>query len=162
MSDPKLPRDAALRLAEVAAEYRAAFEEVQALLERADLGPIPGWVFALDRLAIDELSGMGEALHEAELRRRQWKVALHAMAELVALEGGEAPEVPRAGAPADDANLPRLDRFISVVNYARAGGCMYVNGRFQPVGRRAPEPDDKDTFDFPDRKTTGPGGIEGA
>ena len=31
-----------------------------------------------------------------------------------------------------------LDRFITVVNYARAGGCMYLDGTFQPVERVSP------------------------
>ncbi len=79
------------------------------------------------------------------------------MTQLVALEDdgqelvGKAP--PGASLDevdaSDEADLVKLDRFITVINAARAGGCISVNGTFEPVERDAPPPDERDTFDFP-------------
>lgn len=156
----RLPtRDALGRLAEVSVRYREAFDEVQGLLAKTELGAIPSWVFAIDRLSLEELAPHGEALVEAETRRRRWRTALQALTELVALDDPgqtrpDSDEVPVAPDTADQADLPRLDRFITVVNFARAGGCIYLNGSFAPVEREE-QPDAADTFDLPDHREDG-------
>ena len=33
-----------------------------------------------------------------------------------------------------------LDRFITVINYAKQGGVIYVNGTFEPVSTRSSTP----------------------
>ncbi len=155
-SAPSLPsRGALAQLAEVATEHRAAYDELQVILQRAPSPRLPSWVFALDRLELDDLASVDPGLHEAELRRRQWRVALRAITELVALQDGAGTSYPDDLAAPDDADLPRRHRFISVLNAARAGGCVYVNGSFQPVGRHALEFEDRDTFDLPEL-TRGP------
>ena len=63
------------------------------------------------------------------------------MAELVALEQDhdlpvDAPSeeaIDALGSHMDRSDRDRLDRFISVISNARRGGCIYVNGTFQPV-----------------------------
>jgi len=129
----------------IAGEYRKAFDEVQRLLAASELGKVPSYVFAIDRFDVKKLGELNPELARAEQRRRQWRAALHAMAELEALQ----PDMPTADAdaalstldaenPMDSMSNPSggmvgLDRFISVVQYARTTGCMYVNGGFEPV-----------------------------
>ena len=135
------PGRAALeRLASVAMRYRQAFDEVQSILSRLQLGELPRWAFAVDGRPLEEMQDLSPELARAELLRRRWRTALHAMAELVALEGEEIalPDQDEALASLDrpsldNADRERLDRFISVLDQARAGGCIYVNGTFQPV-----------------------------
>ena len=151
-----LPPDATARLTEIATAYRAAFDDVQARLGTLEVGKIPRWVFGIDPFDIIELAALDRDLARAEQRRRQWRAALHAMAELAALQGesGVLPsgaentldpdaleddgELATLAEAADPDGLPALDRFISVVQYARSSGCMYVDGGFAPVvkGRR--------------------------
>jgi len=84
------------RLVDVADSYRRAFDEVQAHLTRLDRGDLPRWAFALDRMPIEEMASVEPELAHAELMRRRWRTALHAMAELIALEGRQGmPAVPR-------------------------------------------------------------------
>jgi hypothetical protein len=143
MSQPS--REALARFNDAMRTYREAFAHVQEILSTSDLGPVPSWVFAIDRLPLDQVQAMSEELLVAESRRRRARVALHALVELMALEDGEATGKPDTG---DEANLPKLDRFITVINSARSGGCIYVNGQFEPIGRD-PLPDPNDTFDVP-------------
>ena len=128
------------RLSQVAVAYRQAFDDVQRALGELDAGQMPRWAFAVDRMPIDDMRDHAPELARAEQLRRRWRVALHAMAELVAL--GECEVAPlvaeRARADLDRPSLDevdraRLDRFISVIDQAREGGCIYLNGTFQPV-----------------------------
>ena len=154
----KLPsRDAVQRFAEIAQRSRESFLAVQEVLQSSDLGPVPSWVFAIDPLPLEEVKAFSEELLRVEIRRRKWKAALLAMAQLIALEdqGRELLNEPPTSTSltevdsADEADLHKLDRFITVINAARAGGCIYVNGTFEPVERDTGPPEDKDTFDLP-------------
>jgi len=145
MDDPRHPsRDAVERLADLSARYRSAFVEVQDCLARAEMGRIPAWVFAVERLPIEDVAALSEELAAAESRRRSLRVALHALIELIALEddegrpadGSDVDHLVTAMSDAeDDGAQKQLDRFISVINYAKSGGCIYVNGTFEPVAR---------------------------
>ena len=138
----RLPsRDTVHRLAHTASRYRDAFAAVQDILRRADLGRVPSWVFAVDRMPLEELAVLNHDLAVAEHKRRQWRVALDALVELYALtpdeeqHPGEVREmIDRMQSAAESPDsLLQLDRFISVINAAKAGGCIYVNGGFEPV-----------------------------
>lgn len=143
------------QIEQAAAAYRDAFDEVRALLDRLVVRGLPEHVFALDRMDVEEIGQISKEIARAEQRRRQWRAALHAMCELAALDSTAPLDEPRVqdtldpdslhdlgaaeAAPAvDPSALSGLDRFISVVQYARTAGCMYVDGRFEPVlqGRR--------------------------
>jgi hypothetical protein len=142
-------------LERIGREYRKAFDTVQSLLNACDLGTIPPYVFAIDRFDIKQLGELDRTLAKAERRRRQWRAALHAMVELQALEAREedhpvvsaAAETMDPDDPTDSSTLneatksdmPHLDRFISVVQYARTVGCSYVDGGFQPVFKDPPD-----------------------
>jgi hypothetical protein len=147
---PKLSRQSVDRLGLVAEQYRSAFEVVQGLLATTPTWTQPPWVFAIDRLTEDDLEHLPAGLRDAEVRRRRLRASLASFAELVALEddGEHGP----AGSPegADQADKRRLDRFITVTSHARAQGCAYVNGTFEPTVRPE-QPDPADTFDFPPR-----------
>lgn len=126
----------------VAASYRRAFDDVQACLGRLDRGDVPDWAFAIDQMPIEQMMGLDPELAQLEIMRRRWRTALHSMAELIALEGGQGmpiadpPEKARASLDRpslDDGDRVRLDRFISILDQARAGGVIYLNGTFQPV-----------------------------
>ncbi len=138
---PKLPTRAWLnRYADAAEAYRRAFREVQDQLRAADMGRIPSWCFAVDRMDIEEVRKLSEDLGTAEEERRRRRVALHAIAELMALTGDQEPSL-GAAAEAIVSSLDgdpdaELDRFITVVNYAKAGGVIYLNGTFEPVTTR--------------------------
>jgi len=147
MTSPRLPsRDAVERLAELTARYRSAFEEVQDCLANAEMGRIPAWVFAVDRLKMDDIAALSLELAAAESKRRSLRVALHALVEFIALEDTDSDGIGNATANVDelitsmgaeeDDHARQLDRFISVVNYAKSGGCIYINGTFEPVVRR--------------------------
>lgn len=143
MATERLTREARQLFQATARAYRSAFNEVQELLEETDLGRVPSWVFAIDRLSLDEVGTLSPEIVDAERRRRQWRVALHALVELIALHAadgqpmGAAPdETALAGVEAmGSSHLSSLDRFITVVSFAKAGGCVFVNGSFQPVER---------------------------
>ena len=132
------------RFADASERYRAAFIEVQRQLREAELGRIPVWCFAIDRMAIEDVRNLSPALYDAEDERRRWRVALHALAELIALNSVESPVVPEAQ-PAEtpeamlesmgDGADAELDQFITVINYAKNGGVIYVNGTFEPLAR---------------------------
>jgi hypothetical protein len=133
------------QLPRIAQRYRAAFDAVQELLTTTDHPKLPAWVFQLDRFDVVDIAVFSRALARAEQQRRQWRAALHATAELAALEVRN-PEV-RSLAPSTfdpdapealvdtptDVGMDSLDAFISVVQYARTAGCSYVDGGFQPV-----------------------------
>lgn len=143
------------RIEATAASYREAFDHVKSLLAQRTDGALPEFVFALDLLDVVAIAAQDASLARAEQQRRQWRAALHAMCELAALDSQE-PDQPsatdtldpdafdallgeEAAPPPETAALPGLDRFISVVQYARTAGCMYVDGGFVPVlkgGRR--------------------------
>ncbi len=139
----------------IAGEYRRAFDRVQSLLNASDLGTIPPYVFAIDRFDIAQLGEIDASLAKAERRRRQWRAALHAIAELQALEASadrnpvvstvantldpDDPADTSTLSEAKQSDMPDLDRFISVVQYARTVGCSYVDGGFQPVFKDPPD-----------------------
>jgi len=161
-----LRRDAAERLEAATQRYRDAFAQVQQILGDLDLGSVPSWVFAIDRQPIAKVKEWGDELYEAELHRRRARQAMHSLVELMALDpSGQPPpeqpdnaeDLPDLGTgdldTAETANLTKLDRFITVMHRARAGGAVYLNGTFEPV-RGAPEADDdKATFNLgPERR----------
>ena len=141
---PKVPsREWLLLFSEAADAYREAFREVQNHLRDADMGRIPAWCFAIDRMDLDDVEKLSTELAVAEQNRRRRRVALHALAELIALTGDTNT---RPGLSADPEALvsslegdadAELDRFITVINYAKSGGVIYVNGTFEPVSTRA-------------------------
>lgn len=135
----------------IATRYREAFEHVTARLQQRTDGALPEFVFSLDQMDVAQIATIDAEIARAERLRRQWRAALHAMCELAALDTGD-PEQPSvvdtldpehfdldAPAPTSPASPPGLDRLISVLQYARSTGCMYVDGGFEPVvkgGRR--------------------------
>ena len=145
MSQPS--REALARLSEAMRSYREAFAQVQHILQTSDLGQIPSWVFAIDRLELDQVQGLSSELLVAETRRRSARTALRSLAELMALEGDPTAR-PDTG---DQSDLPKLDRFITVINAARSGGCIYVNGTFEPIGRDGVQ-EPNDTLDVAPKK----------
>lgn len=150
-----LSRDEQLNLEAAAKNYREAFATVQAILEGTDLGRVPPWIFAVGRMTIPELKTVSDELAEAEQYRRSCRIALHSYVELLALElGGDPMEVaPQVDEDAIDTLVDRksdpeesltsfggtgqrrLDAFICVMNYARGGNAIYVNGTFEAVVR---------------------------
>jgi len=151
-----LSRDAVARLAAAGERYRLAFVRVQEILLNLDLGTVPSWVFAIDRHDMKTIKAWNEELYQAELHRRRCQVALHSQMELIALDD-PGRHLPASAAESDDmsgldtadaSDLARLDRFISVMHAARAGGALYMNGAFEPVGS-VPEPDAKATAAVP-------------
>jgi len=152
-----LSRDANARLAAASKRYREAFDTVQQLLKGQEEGHIPGWVFAIDRHSLEEVQTMTPEVYAAELHRRRCRRALHALVELIALEDPGA-GLPNTVAEAEDpsaeldnpdtADLSKLDRFISVIHAARAGGAIYLNGTFDPVSHPPERRGDNDTFDL--------------
>lgn len=146
----KVPeRDWLLKFADLAEAYRTSFREVQNQLRNADMGRIPAWCFAVDRMEIEEVDKLSPELGAAERSRRKYRVALHALAELIALTGDTKP----ASSEAVPANLveslegdadAELDRFITVINLAKSGGVIYINGTFEPVGSLASLPPESD------------------
>lgn len=140
---------AAEQLDRIAAAYRNAFMTVQGMLATANHPKLPAWVFQLDRFDVVDIAVFSKALARAEQHRRQWRAALHATAELAALEEA-APEVRGIAPTTLDPDAPdhlvdcptgvgmdSLDAFINVVQYARTAGCSYVDGAFQPVLKSA-------------------------
>lgn len=159
MSQPTPPpmpsRQSMRRYALAAGNYRIAFETVQTQLKALDLGRMPTWVFAVDRMDLKEIAKLSHPLALAERERRRWRAALHALAELIALSGDNEPTYSEENEPeaamtlSDDDNDRELDQFITLVNRAKAGGAIYVNGTFEPVtggrNRATPTPDPTDS-----------------
>lgn len=151
-----ISRDALQRLNSAATRYREAFDQVQGMLG-GDSGHIPTWVFALDRHTLEEVQTMSPELYEAELHRRRCRRALHSLIELIALDD-PGNSLPNAVTEADDpsaqlddpetSDLAKLDRFISVIHAARAGGAIYLNGTFDPVSGPPERAAAADTFDL--------------
>jgi hypothetical protein len=118
-------------------------------------------------MTLEDIHHKSPKLAEAEQWRRSCKVALHSLAQHMSLEpepGEEGPEGEFIAATTsgeevdilmsslspetadseaknvvDPVSQRKLDAFISVVNYARGGGCIYVNGGFEPVKRTQPK-----------------------
>jgi hypothetical protein len=168
MSAPLLPtRDAIRRLSDLTSRYREAFEQVQDCLANAEMGRIPAWVFAVERLKIEDVAELSEDLAAAESKRRSLRVALHALVEFIALEDldmeaprgrdSEVDELITAMDDQEDESARKLDRFISVINYAKNGGCIYLNGTFEPV-IRSPQNTPKGARRTPDIPATVPQG----
>jgi len=147
-------REAQVRLSDAMQSYRVAFERVEALVrEGSRSGKLPGWVFAVDRLTDEQVLQLPAVLQAAELQRRRERVALHCVAELIALEQvpgvGWAPPEPlqdpqadRAGlleGEPDSASRADLDRFIAIVDFARRHGVIYTDGTFRVVEQHEPQ-----------------------
>ncbi|MCO4747686.1 MAG: hypothetical protein KC912_23015 [Proteobacteria bacterium] len=138
------------------ARYREAYEESQSHLRAVAGQGVPQWVFALDEMTLGEVRDIGLLLAGAEERRRAARTALHAVLELAALGGdtasGHSTADWIAGESArtdnDHAWQDGLDRFISVVNYARKAGVIYINGDFRPSD--SPGSDTTDGWIVPD------------
>jgi len=121
-------------------QYRKAYAHVQDLLTSTRVPGATQGVFALDTLDIRKIAETSPSLARAERLRRQWRAALHAMAELEAMGTPELPEPDFINTldpenpviPSPPTGLGSLDHFISVVHYARSAGCMYVDGGFEP------------------------------
>lgn len=126
-------------VAALAERYRVAFVRVQHRLSHTKELPVDPWVFNLDRLVLEDIHAVDAELALLEEHRRQVRAALHALVELLALDGdgtGLDDEDARStferldGAGED---RRQLDRFMTVVNAARDAGCIYVNHTFQPA-----------------------------
>jgi hypothetical protein len=135
-------RGSLTRYAEVARQYRHAFRAVQEELQSLQPGQAGPWVFALEDLSREELCTLSPTLAQAEHERRAWRVALHAITELIALQDALPVPIETDGPAAFDTldgeaqSQHQLDQFISVLHGARAGGCIYVDGTFHPAGYR--------------------------
>ncbi len=142
-------REVQKRLAEVMERYHKSFELVERLVKSAgDLGGLPNFVFAVDRLNEEQLRLLPKELAAAERQRRQERVALHCLVELLALEqlpgvdwtpptplqdpSNEAVDL-ITQPPEDGKTQQDLDRFISIMDFARRHGVIYLNGTFKPV-----------------------------
>lgn len=153
--------DTLARLQRAMERYRETFDETQTHLRAAAAPGTPQWVFALDKLTLGEVKEYGILLAEAEKKRRSARTALHAVIELMALHGdglrGDDPSAWIAGESADGVDErawhDRLDRFISVVNYARDAGVIYINGDFRPSTETGS--DSTDEFSVPDFASLG-------
>jgi hypothetical protein len=142
------------RLQKAADDYRQAYDVVERTLRQADHPDLPTWVFNLERFNVEALKAMSPDVARAEARRRACRRALHAVAELTALDDQvgalaaeptmELPDVGTAEGMtrwaegvADKTDADRwtnaIDRFIGIVSYADEGGCVYLNGTFEPV-----------------------------
>jgi hypothetical protein len=149
MAQPLPGREWLERFAEAAAAYRTAFRDVQRILRDTDMGRIPQWCFAIDGISLDELAKLDTDLASAERERRRWRVALHALSELIALNGESEPQLSHPDGSDSQEELieslgdtgdVELDRFITVINYAKSGGVIYINGTFEPIkgGQKPP------------------------
>ncbi len=136
-------------LAAVMGRYQAAFDKVEELVKvhAARLEGLPPYVFAIDRLDDEQLALLPNELRQAEKYRRQERVALHCLVELIALE--QMPGVDwTPPIPLQDPNTKpeeliqhepefsdgtELDRFISIMDFARRHGVIYLNGTFMAV-----------------------------
>lgn len=149
MENPLGSRDVQQRITEASDRYRAAFAAVESFLATHSLDPVPSWVFAIDRLPIENLETISEELAVLEANRRSARQALCSLIELIALrvdtpnegldEDGQVDvsavmqQVPASG---DENWKESLDRFITIVERARVNGCIYLNGTFTPVNAR--------------------------
>lgn len=130
---------------EATRNYRLAFQRVHDRLQETNTGRVPPWCFALDRMNIEDVANLDPVLARLEHDRRRWRAALHSLAEYIALKD-EVEFVPGPREPAetegtlDPGRLTReLDRFITVLNRAKNGGVIYVNGTFEPVNLAKPD-----------------------
>lgn len=141
------------RLVAAAAAYRDAYAATEeAIAAHFDDPESRLWVFNLAEWDDEDMSTLHPAIQRAERRRRQARVALHAVAELLALEnpagamelyGGGPPAAASAqglggwasaaGEATDERWMRALDRFVGIVNGADAGACIYLDGTFVPV-----------------------------
>ncbi len=127
----------------MARRYDEAFAEVERLLsQQADLDERQPWVHSLAQQPLVLLEHKHPELAQAERRRRAWRVALHAAAELLAWHSSGKSGLPEglslAGilelTPDDESVRCALDRFVTTLDYAKEGGCHYVDGQFLPGG----------------------------
>lgn len=120
-------RDPLDRLRIAARAYRVAFDQLEQAIATEYGAEPPPWLGTLHQLDLDDLVAVCPAVGRAEQRRRACRVALHAVAELIALEeatwGEATPPEWESG----------LDRFVTVMSYAESSGCQYVNGTFEPI-----------------------------
>jgi len=130
---------------EATRNYRLAFQRVHDRLQETNTGRVPPWCFALDRMNIEDVANLDPVLARLEHDRRRWRAALHSLAEYIALKD-EVEFAPSPREPAetegtlDPGKLTReLDRFITVLNRAKNGGVIYVNGTFEPVNLAKPD-----------------------
>lgn len=127
------------KLEEATLQYSLAFQRVHDQLGKTNTGRVPPWCFALDRMNIEDVAVLDPILARLEHDRRRWRAALHSLTEYIALrdtddslpmpQPEDGPDVnPDAGTLTQE-----LDRFITVLNRAKNGGVIYVNGTFEPV-----------------------------
>ena len=129
------------RFQEVARRYDEAFAEVERHLAtyRGEDGAIP-WVNSLAYVPLVTLEQRDPPLAAAEASRRAWRVALHTCAELLAWHLGGRSGLPEdldfadlfQKTPAEEDVRRVLDRFVTTLDYAKDGGCHYVDGQFLP------------------------------
>jgi hypothetical protein len=175
MKDVGMTNPLLYRFFDAAKRYRRAYEVVEEAISAENNPDLPAWVFSLDGFNGDALRSLSPRVAIAEEQRRAARVALHAIAELIALEDpgstlktqpemateevGDAEKARQwmssltASAGDDLYWLRVLDRFISVCHYADDGNCIYVNGAFEPVAWR----DDREQTDYT-RVSPGPEG----
>lgn len=127
-------------VAALAERYRNAFVKVQHRLTQVKDLPVDPWVFNLDRLKLEDIHAVDADLGLLEEHRRQVRASLHALIELLALDGDgtgleDDQDARSTFERLDGAGEDRrqLDRFMTVVNAARDAGCIYVNHTFQPA-----------------------------
>lgn len=152
-----MPRELVARLTRACTTYREAFEEVERTLIEQGNAELPTWVFNLEAFDLDAIHAVSPAVASVERKRRAARTALHAVAEMIALDdptasmatmppdvtSGVDPESPEgvnqwvdklsAKASEDLRWLRVLDRFIGIVGRADTGGALYVNGSFEPL-----------------------------
>jgi hypothetical protein len=142
------------RLARAAPAYREAFERVETAIAHEANPNLPTWIFNLDGFNLEALYQISPTIAYAERHRRAARVALHAVAELMAFDDPAATLATQSGDEAPPGNaadmsawmasltsragddhywLRTLDRFVGIVNYADSGGCVYINGGFEPT-----------------------------
>lgn len=148
-----MPRAHVERLSRACRTYRDAFELVERTLIEQGNADLPTWVFNLEAFELEAIHQASPAVASAEKKRRAARTALHAVAEMIALDDPTAsmgvmpsdvtPESPTdvnqwvetlsSKANEDLRWLRVLDRFIGIVGRADTGGALYVNGSFEPL-----------------------------
>lgn len=139
MSSNRITPNWLAKLEEATHQYSLAFQRVHDQLGQTNTGRVPPWCFALDRMNIEDVAVLDPILARLEHDRRRWRVALHSLTEYIALRDiDDSVPMPKPQGNPDD-NLDAgtltqdLDRFITVLNRAKNGGVIYVNGTFEPV-----------------------------